>query len=583
MQALQPKKWDVLPVLPVEIDTALDAFSPFMRQLLFNRGVINSSEAERYLNGAFQVEDPFQLTDMEAAVDRLLRAADANETVAVYGDYDVDGVTATALMTEVLESLGARVFPYIPNRFEEGYGLNREAIQILADSGIKIILTVDCGIRSLSEADLARELGVDLIISDHHHPKHEIPQALAVICPKRKDDSYGYKEMSGVGLAYKIAQALFERRKVNGRSADDWLDLVALGTVSDIVPLTGENRILVKRGLQLIRQGSRLGLGSLLRVARRDPTLVTASDIGFMLGPRLNAAGRMESAMEAYHLLVTRDIFEAGVLAQKLDNQNSGRQELTKDLQSWVVEKVGDIEGRYLISDFSLADFDYSTYETPSGSGIMGLVASRLVENYYRPAIIGTVEEGVIKASCRSIPEFHITNALDECSELLVRHGGHSMAAGFTVKLENRDLLVERLNQIAERELAPYDLVHTLKADMEISLDDLPTNALVELRKLEPTGQENPEARFISRNIQPKDIRKIGKDLNHLKFKVPFHGGWQEAVAWKQGEWGDKVPERIDIFYAIEENYFNGRVTTQLNVKDIKPSVSHSNVNAAEV
>jgi Single-stranded DNA-specific exonuclease len=386
-----------------------------------------------------------------------------------------------------------------------------------------------------------------------------------------------------VGLAYKIAQALFERRKVNGRSADDWLDLVALGTVSDIVPLTGENRILVKRGLQLIRQGSRLGLGSLLRVARRDPTLVTASDIGFMLGPRLNAAGRMESAMEAYHLLVTRDIFEAGVLAQKLDNQNSGRQELTKDLQSWVVEKVGDIEGRYLISDFSLADFDYSTYETPSGSGIMGLVASRLVENYYRPAIIGTVEEGVIKASCRSIPEFHITNALDECSELLVRHGGHSMAAGFTVKLENRDLLVERLNQIAERELAPYDLVHTLKADMEISLDDLPTNALVELRKLEPTGQENPEARFISRNIQPKDIRKIGKDLNHLKFKVPFHGGWQEAVAWKQGEWGDKVPERIDIFYAIEENYFNGRVTTQLNVKDIKPSVSHSNVNAAEV
>lgn len=582
MQALQPKKWDVLPVLPTEVDAALEGYSPFMRQLLFNRGVKNNGDAERYLNGSFQVEDPFQLTDMEAAVDRLLRAAEEHETVAVYGDYDVDGVTATALMTEVLESLGAKVYPYIPNRFEEGYGLNREAIQILADSGIRIILTVDCGIRSLDEAELARELGVDLIISDHHHPKHEIPRALAVICPKRKDDSYGYKEMSGVGLAYKIAQGMFERRKVSGRSADDWLDLVALGTVSDIVPLTGENRILVKRGLQLIRQGSRLGLGSLLRVARRDPTLVTASDIGYMLGPRLNAAGRMDSALQAYHLLVTRDIFEAGTLSQKLDNQNSGRQELTKDLQSWVMEKVGDVEGKYLISDFSLAEFDYSHYDTPSGSGIMGLVASRLVENYYRPAVIGTIEEGVIRASCRSIPEFHITNALDECADLLVRHGGHSMAAGFTVKLENRDLLVERLNQMAEEQLKPKDLVHKLQADLEIDLDDLPTDALVELRKLEPTGQENPEARFISRNLQPRDVRRIGKDLNHLKFKVPFHGGWQEAVAWKQGEWGLQMPERIDIFYAVEENYFNGRVTTQLNVKDIKPTEPVPPSNAAE-
>jgi len=577
MQVMQSKKWQVLPPLTADASDTLGAYSPFMRQLLFNRNVTSAADAERYLNGGFEVEDPFHMADMEPAVERLLRAAESGETVAVYGDYDVDGVTATALMTEVLESMGIRPFPYIPNRFDEGYGLNREAIQLLADSGIKLILTVDCGIRSLAEADFARELGVDLIISDHHHPRHELPHALAVICPKREDDAYLYKEMSGVGLAFKLAQALFERRKGSGRNAEEWLDLVALGTVSDIVPLNGENRTLVKRGLQLIRQGRRLGLGSLLRVARKDPSIVSAGDIGFILGPRLNAAGRMDSALLAYKLLVTKDVLEAGSVAQKLDNQNSGRQELTKDLQIWVADQVGDLEGKFLISNFSLAEFDYTRYETKSGSGIMGLVASRLVENYYRPAIIGTAEEeGMIRASCRSIPEFHITRALDECADLLVRHGGHSMAAGFTVAMENRDFLVERLNQIAERELAAKGLQPTLVADMEIPLDDLPVNALVDLKRLEPTGQDNPEAQFISRNVQPKDVRKLGKELNHLKFKVPYHGGWLDAVAWKLGRWADELPETVDIFYSIEENSYNGRVTTQLNVKDIKPSNSDS-------
>ncbi|MRS02924.1 single-stranded-DNA-specific exonuclease RecJ, partial [bacterium] len=400
-----------------------------------------------------------------------------------------------------------------------------------------------------------------------------LPDAMAVICPKRENDTYAYKDLAGVGLAYKVAEALLQKRPISGFRAENWLDLVALGTVSDIVPLTGENRSLVKRGLNLIHHGKRLGLNSLLRVAGRDPSKVNASDIGYILGPRLNAAGRMDSALQAYQLLVSNDMFEAGAIAQRLDNQNSERQELTKELQEWVADRMGSAEGKFLISDFSLADFDYSSYATKSGSGIMGLVASKLVENFYRPAIVGTTEEDVIKASCRSIPEFHITHALDECADLLVRHGGHSMAAGFTVKIENRDLLVERLQQIAERELSAVDLKHTLKADMEINLDDLPRDVLMHLKKLEPTGMENPEARFISRNVDVVEPRRIGKDQNHLKFKVRCQNAIFDAVAWKQAGWLDLMPGKFDLFYSFEENNYNSRVTTQLNVRDMKPSM----------
>lgn len=572
MQANQPKNWVILPEIPEEISASLSDYSPLLRQLLYNRKVTNAAMAADFLNGSLSEEDPFHLTDMEQAVDRLLRAAEDGETVAVYGDYDVDGVTATALMVEVLQTLGIRAHRYIPNRFEEGYGLNTDAIKLLADSGVTLILTVDCGIRSVTEADFAASQGVDLIISDHHHPGPELPRALAVICPKRENDAYAYKDLAGVGLAYKISEALFERRKVSGISAENWLDLVALGTVSDIVPLTGENRSLVKRGLSLLRLGKRTGISSLFRVARRDPARVNSSDIGFMLGPRLNAAGRMESALQAYALLVSKDSSEAGLLAQKLENQNSGRQELTRSLQEWVAGRMGEMEGRYLISTFSLGEFDYSPFDTPSGSGIMGLVASKLVESYYRPAVIGTVEEGAIKASCRSIPEFHITRALDECADLLVRHGGHSMAAGFTVKMENAEELQDRLERIAERELAGVDLRPTLKADLEIPLDDLPLDAFEQLKRLEPTGQSNPEARFISRNLPVYGARTIGKDLSHLKFKVPYRRGMLDAVAWRQGAWADAMPERVDLFYTLEENTYNSTTTLQLNVRDLRPT-----------
>jgi len=324
------KRWNILPRIDEKTDRILESYPSFMRQILYNRGVRTLEEAEAFLYAREEPADPFVLIGMEKAVNRLLTAIANGEKIVVYGDYDVDGVTATVMMVEALRAFGGEVERYIPNRFDEGYGLNCDAIEFLAAEGARVILTVDCGIRSPKEADRARELGVDLIISDHHHPKGELPRAYAVICPKQEGDPYPDKELAGVGVAFKILQGLFIRTNANMRKADEWLDLVALGTVADIVPLTGENRVLVKKGLQRIRTGSRIGLSSLAGVAQRSIHQITASDIGFILGPRLNAAGRMESALLAYDLLISRDWQEAGLIAQQLDIQNHERQQATR-------------------------------------------------------------------------------------------------------------------------------------------------------------------------------------------------------------------------------------------------------------
>ncbi|MHC1740018.1 MAG: single-stranded-DNA-specific exonuclease RecJ [Anaerolineaceae bacterium] len=533
-----------------------------MRQILFNRGYLDEISATEYLNSSRSLGDPFQLSDMKKAVDRLFRAIDTQEQIIVYGDYDVDGVSATALMVQVLQTFGAKVARYIPNRFDEGYGLNLEAVQLLADSGARVILTVDCGIRSPREAELASSLGVDMIVSDHHYPKGELDHAFAVICPKRENDAYPDKDLAGVGVAYKIAEALFLTRHQAGKGADNWLDLVALGTVADVVPLTGENRVLVRRGLTLIRQGQRPGLQALIRVSGRDPQRISAGDIGFMLGPRLNAAGRIDSALQAYDLLMTSSMEEAGSLAQKLDNQNSERQRMTKEMRAMAEEKIGPITDLNLISSF---DESYS-------SGIVGLVATNLVETYYRPAIVGTIEDNFTRASCRSISEFHITQALDQCADLLERHGGHAMAAGFTVRNENVQVLIERMLAIANAELAGKELLKTYKADVEIPIERVREISLTSLDRLQPTGMGNPDAVFVSRKVIIKNPRAIGAEKKHLKFTCAADNYLLDAVAWRQADWLPFLPGTFDILYQIEENYYMGNRTMQLNVRDLRPS-----------
>jgi len=554
------KRWQLREPVPIDIDQALSEYPAFFRQILYSRGIQDAPAARAYLNAQVDGDDPYQLLGMQTGVDRLFWAIDHQEPIAVYGDYDVDGVSATALLTQVLERYGGQVKPYIPNRFDEGYGLNIEAIENLAAEKTQLVITVDCGIRAPAEAARAAELGIDLIISDHHHPGEQLPDAWAVICPKLPDDPYPDKDLSGVGLAYKIAQAMAHRRPAAGVNTDDWLDLVALGTVADVVPLRGENRMLVRRGLEKMRRPARTGLISLANVARVNLSQVAAGDIAFMLGPRLNAAGRIESAHDSLRLLMCDDIMEAGRLAQQLDNQNRQRQTITHQMQAEAIELAQAVGSEELFFAFS-PNFM---------SGVVGLTASRLVDSFYRPAIVGEVGPEVTRASCRSIPEFHITRALDECKDLLVRHGGHALAAGFTVLNENRAALIERLRGIAVRELGGLELRPVLWADLEIPLCDLKPGFLHHLDKLQPTGQDNAEAVFVSRDLKVVRYRAVGAEGQHLRLTVTDGQITYDGIAFRQGSRAKEMPQRVDVMFTYEKNEFNGRVSMQLNVRDFK-------------
>src|SRR5512141_832841 len=402
------KRWIIATPITSEVDANLSAFPPILRQLLFNRGYGTDAEARAFLKAeaTFQL-DPFQLTGMRAGIERLLFALEHNEPIAIYGDYDVDGVTATALLFQTIKALGGNVRGYIPHRFDEGYGLNNEALDNLQADGVKLVITVDCGIRSMNEAVHARDIGLDLIISDHHHPAAgDLPPALAVINPKQEGDTYPDKSLAGVGIAYKMAEALFScQPPVAGLQLSELLDLVALGTVADLAPLTGENRMLVRRGLRQIRETKRHGLFSLANVAEMAIGKTTASQIGFILGPRLNAAGRLESALAAFDLLTTVDFMIAGQLAQKLDVQNRKRQEIPREIQEKAeVLALADEQDPFLLI---AVDKEFN-------AGVVGLAAYRLTEKYYRPAIVAAQGDLETRASCRSIPEFHITDALDQ-------------------------------------------------------------------------------------------------------------------------------------------------------------------------
>jgi single-stranded-DNA-specific exonuclease len=449
---------------------------------------------------------------------------------------------------------------YIPNRFEEGYGLNNDALDKLHADGIRLVISVDCGVRSPDEARHARDLGLDLIISDHHEPSGVLPDALAVLNPKQEGDAYPEKYLAGVGIAYKIAEALFTLQP-SSFILDSLLDLVALGTVADLAPLTGENRALVRKGLEQIRQTSRQGLFSLANVAGSDLKKANAQTIGFMLGPRLNASGRLESALASFHLLTTTDVKEAGDLALKLNQQNTERQKLTREIQ--VQAEALALEGK---KDSQLIFAVHPEFN----HGVVGLAASRLSEMYYRPAVVGNYGEATTRCSCRSIPEFHITKALDECADLLVRHGGHAAAAGFTVRNEKLEELVARLRSIATRELDGRDLRASMSADAEVPLSQLTFSLLEQLERLQPTGYGNPEPVFISRNVKVQSKRTVGADGKHLKLSLTDGRFTFDAIGFRLGDLLPNLPPMVDVLYTFEVNEYNGRKNLQLNLKDIK-------------
>ena len=563
------KRWVVASKLTAEAQAALRDYHPLVAQMLFNRQVLEAEAARFFFEGRSPLaEDPLLLTGMAPAVDRLRHAIRTGQYIVVYGDYDTDGVTATALLVQVLGALGAAVDRYIPDREEEGYGLNEDALGKIRAAGGQVVITVDCGVRALGEARRARALGLDLIITDHHEPGEELPDALALINPKQPGDTYPYKGLAGVGLAYKLAQGLIRPMipRPTNISGSDVLDLVALGTVADLAPLTGENRALVRQGLGLMNSRlKRLGLRAMLELARVQAGRVDAGTIGFALGPRLNAAGRLESALAAYDLLTADSEAKARPLAAQLEQQNRDRQELTRETQMRARE-IATKDGANGALLFA-ADSDFR-------SGVVGLAAARLTDEFYRPSIVASIGEHETRGSCRSIPEFHITEALDQVQNLLERHGGHAAAAGFTAKNENVAKLAARLQEIAEQKLSGLDLRPTLRVDVDdVALGDLTPELLADLAKFEPCGYGNPAPVLASRRLRVSDWRTVGGEGKHLKLSLTDGRLNQDAIAFGQAQqWVASPAPVVDVAYAVEWNEWNGQRRVQLNVKSIQAS-----------
>jgi single-stranded-DNA-specific exonuclease len=541
---------------------------PVLVQTLYNRGIVDPVAVTGFLEGEADRANPFALQGMSAAVTRIRQALRGEERMAVYGDFDADGVSATALLVETLEALGGRVQPYIPHRVDEGYGLNEEALSELVRDGISLVVTVDCGVRAWDEVAHASHLGLDVIITDHHSVGSRLPKSVAVIDPKRGSGSFD--ELAGCGVAYRLAQALLRSHRqtpVTDQDVtlqeEDLTDLVALGTVADLVPLRRANRALVRRGLARINIMGRPGIRALCRQAGLKPGEVDATAIGYILGPRLNAAGRLAHAEAAYRLLVTRDPAEAERLATELDGLNRERQQLTRDAQETARQMVLETQGDALLLFAAAREF------LP---GVVGLVASRLVDEFYRPAVVVEMGEETSRGSCRSIADFHITQALEACEDLLVRYGGHSGAAGFEVANRNLEELSGRLQRLAVERLAGVELIPVLAVDAEVDLSEMSWGLQRQLTQLEPCGYANPQPLFVSRAVHVRYHRAVGREARHLKLALSDGSATWDAIAFRQGEWAGQLPAVIDLAYHLEVNEWHGQRRLQLNVQDIRPA-----------
>ncbi len=573
------KEWALAPSASAEHLQRYQGFSPILAQLLFNRGFEDPASALEFVHSRSLNEDPFSLKDVEKAVDRISLAIERGQPIVVYGDFDADGVCATTLLMQTLKALGAAVSPYIPDRGQEGYGLNAPALTQIAKQGIKLVITVDCGIRSIAEIETGLSAGLDIIVTDHHSIGQELPPALAVINP-RQDDCPGEAGMAGVGVAFMLAKALLLRRWERDRAnypedlrLSDLLDLVALGTVADIMSLNiGLNRRLVAHGLDTINEFRRPGIAALAQAAGLRAGQIRASSIGFGLGPRINAAGRLGSAMTAYELLSAPTLEDALPRASQLQQLNLKRQELTRQAQAEISEQVADAEDLDLI-------FAGDENVLP---GIVGLVAGRLAEAYYRPAVVLEIGAGESRASCRSIPEFNITRALDECADLLVKHGGHAMAAGFTVLNSNIDALRQELQRKAQASLSGRQLKRRLPVDCEADLAAINMDLLAELELLEPTGHGNPQATFLTRNLKVLHCRRVGAEGGHLKLRLAGEGAPPiDAIGFGLGDWAGRLPGTIDSVYHPEINEWNGRRSLQMRLLDIRPAGDSSSAVSA--
>ena len=550
--------------------------SPLLAQCLLNRGFSEPSVIENFLTPRLKnLADPFLLPNMAAAVDRLLLARERAESLVIFGDYDVDGVTSTTLLLEVLRRLGWSADAYLPNRMDEGYGLSRDGVEnCLKKFPVKLLLAVDCGSTAVETIAWLRERGVEVIVLDHHQISNPPPAAVALVNPQLTQNSklktQNFTELCSAGLAFKLAHALVKRGRETGLPGaaefdlKPLLDLVALGTIADLVPLVGENRILATAGLERLNTTQRPGILALKEVAQ-SPEKLGTHDVGYQLAPRLNASGRLETAEASLHLLLAETFEDALPLAQNLDAQNRERQTIERSITDAV---AGVVRSKFdAQKDFVIVEGELLWH-----IGVVGIVASRVLQEFYRPTIILGGDAGNWRGSGRSIAGFDLAAALRECDDLLIKHGGHAMAAGLSVAPDKVDLLRQRLNEIARRRLRPEDLQPPLRLDAEIGLAELTLDSLAELEKMKPLGQGNPPLQFCARNLaHKKPFQRMGAKKQHLKLWVTDGTTTHEAVWWNAGE-GLLPAGRFDLAFAPDLNEFNGRTTVQLKVLDWRPA-----------
>ncbi len=584
-------RWTIAPPQPLLAQTLAAALkiSPLLAQCLLNRGLSEPAAIANFLTPRLKhLADPFLLPNMATAVDRLMQARDHDEPLVIFGDYDVDGVTSTTLLLEVLGRLGWRADAYLPHRMDEGYGLSRDGVEnCLRKHAVKLVLAVDCGSTAVETIAWLGERGVDVIVLDHHQVSSPPPKAVALVNPlvapggenpatretnpdrpatRHSSPSPAFVELCSAGLAFKLAHALVKRGRETGLPGaaefdlKPLLDLVALGTIADIVPLTSENRILVTAGLERLNTSRRPGLIALKEVAQ-SPEKLGTHDVGFQLAPRLNAAGRLETAEESLRLLLAESPEEALPLAQNLDARNRERQKIEKTI---VEEVLAVVRQKFdAQKDFVIVEGRLLWH-----IGVVGIVASRVLQEFYRPTLIIGGENGEMRGSGRSIAGFDLAAALRECDDLLLRHGGHAMAAGLSVAPDKIDLLRARLNAIARRTLQPEQLRAPLRLDAAVDLAALSVDSLAELDQLKPTGQGNPALQFYACNLaHRKPLQRIGAAKQHVKMWVTDGQAAHEAVWWNAGA-GALPTDRFDLAFAPALNTFNGRTAVQLKVLD---------------
>lgn len=532
---------------------------PIIAQLLVNRDITNVDLARQFLYAnESQLHDPLILKDMDKAVERIQKAKLNQESILIFGDYDVDGVTSSALLQRVLKKLGIRATNYIPHRMDEGYGLNHGIVAFAKEQGIHLLITVDCGVTAFGEVEAINAAGIDVIIIDHHEPEGgKIPPAVAVIDPKRPDCSYPFKQLAAVGLVAKLVQALL------GEIPQEEYDLIAMGTVADVVPLRGENRIFVKKGLPVIERTRKAGVMALLDVAKIRGKSIKPFYIGFILGPRLNAAGRMDSATIALDLLLSEDYPQALALAQNLESHNVSRQKMQGEV---VQEAFAMIESTKAMDDQIIV-----VHKEGWHKGVLGIVASKIVEKYYRPTIVISIEDGLGVGSCRSIEGFHLVDALTNCSATLETYGGHKRAAGLKVKHENIGIFRQAINDFAREAFASIDLMPSLDIDCEVPFSVLNLDFVDLIDSLEPHGEGNPPVVLCSRNLTVRSAPTVmGKGT--IKFWVTDGQHSISAVGFGMSEFQSyiKPGKKIDLAYSLMIDDWNKAPVVQLKLKDIK-------------